>query len=321
MTEYLACGNIMSDVIEKEDGSISDIHIGGPALYALAGIRMWTKNCDLLTVTGADHAEEYGRWLLDNGMTKDHVHVEMENGTNMHLAYNENDGGFRFRPERSIEYMGYLKTHPYHIDQAATEDLKGIYMANNTDRIVWQKMKEVKDKYRFKIMWELEYPSLKIFGEDKQEYIRRIKDVLAVADMWSINYNEASDLFGIDREDDDAIIEKLRELPAEMTFYRVGQRGSYVISKNKTTFCESIDPIGDTVDPTGCGNCSTGAAMYAWVSGRDELDTVIMANIAAGFNAHQFGPYPFFTDNDMTYAEKLRVTYKKEKEKNEEGRM
>ena len=42
MIEYLACGNIMSDQVEHEDGTFSPWHIGGPALYALAGIRLWT---------------------------------------------------------------------------------------------------------------------------------------------------------------------------------------------------------------------------------------------------------------------------------------
>jgi len=32
MIEYLACGNIMSDQVEHEDGTFRPWHIGGPAL-------------------------------------------------------------------------------------------------------------------------------------------------------------------------------------------------------------------------------------------------------------------------------------------------
>lgn len=35
MIEYLACGNIMSDIVEQEDGTCSELHIGGPAMYGL----------------------------------------------------------------------------------------------------------------------------------------------------------------------------------------------------------------------------------------------------------------------------------------------
>lgn len=314
MAEYLSCGNIMSDIIEKEDGTVSQVCIGGPALYALAGIRTWTDSCKLLTVTGADHYQTYGQWMDDNGLSKDLIHVEMENGTYMRLKYNPNDGGFQFQSERSFEYLGYLKTHPYQIEEAVTPDLKGIYMANNTDLVIWEKIRQIKERHGFKIMWELEYPSLKIFGQDKEEYIRRIREVLKITDMWSLNYNEASALFDIDREDDGQIIARLKELGDAMTFYRVGTRGAYVITKDRTCFCEAIDPFGPSVDPTGCGNCSTGAAMYAWTAGYDEADTVIMANIAAGFNAHQFGPYPRFTREDQQLAEKMRQEMRKKLE-------
>ena len=40
MIEYLSCGNIMSDTVARDDGTFSSENIGGPALYALAGIRL-----------------------------------------------------------------------------------------------------------------------------------------------------------------------------------------------------------------------------------------------------------------------------------------
>ena len=38
--DYIAAGNVMSDIIEREDGSRSAMHLGGPAFFALAGIRL-----------------------------------------------------------------------------------------------------------------------------------------------------------------------------------------------------------------------------------------------------------------------------------------
>ena len=62
--EYLACGNIMSDRIERQDGSFSEWNMGGPAFFALSGIRLWTKACKLVCRTGEDYASTYGRWML-----------------------------------------------------------------------------------------------------------------------------------------------------------------------------------------------------------------------------------------------------------------
>lgn len=37
--DYIAAGNVMSDIIEREDGSRSAHASGRPAFFALAGIR------------------------------------------------------------------------------------------------------------------------------------------------------------------------------------------------------------------------------------------------------------------------------------------
>ena len=48
------------------------------------------------------------------------------------------------------------------------------------------------------------------------------------------------------------------------------------------------------VDPTGCGNCSTAAAMWAYCEGYDLRQIASIANVAAAYNVQQFGPYPTF---------------------------
>ena len=224
---YLACGNIMTDQIEDKDGNLSDPKMGGPAFYALAGMRLWTPNCKLVCRAGADYADTYGVWMDQNAVPRDSVNVVCEHCTCHVLTY-QPDGSFLYRSKYGQEMLGYMKTHPEDIDAAcAGQQVKGIYMAQNTNKIVWEKLAQVKQKYGFKIMWEMEYAPgiLDWLGMTRQQMQQRIMQGLQVADMWSINHNEASDLFGIPREDDRAIIERLQALPVEMTFYRVGSRG------------------------------------------------------------------------------------------------
>lgn len=306
MIEYLACGNVMSDQVEYEDGTCSPFHMGGPALYALAGIRLWTEKCKLVTQTGADYVDSYGKWMDDNGLTHESILVETERVSRMTLRYRTEDKGFQYEAHQTQEYLGYLKTHPYHIDAAATNGVKGMYMAQNLDKVVWSNLAKVKEKYGFKIMWEIEYGSAVMNTTSKLE---KIKDVLQVADMWSINHNEASDLFGIPRDRDEDIIAEIMQLPVEFTLYRVGKRGAYAVTPSGAFFCPSINPLGESVDPTGCGNNSTGAAMYAWVEGYTPDLVVVMANISAGFNAAQHGPHPVFTPEVMQSALQLANQY------------
>ena len=59
------------------------------------------------------------------------------------------------------------------------------------------------------------------------------------------------------------------------------------------------------VDPTGCGNISTAAAMWAFFEGYDPLRICIWAAICAGYNALQYGPYPRMDAETRAEAQKL----------------
>lgn len=304
--EYLACGNIMSDRIQNKDGSYSEWNMGGPAFYALSGMRIWTPDVKLVCKTGADYAGSYGKWMDDNNVTRESVRVEMEEHTRFTLSYNPDDS-FTPTPHFSMEHLGYLKTHADDIDEAAEGYcIKGMYMAHNCDDIVWKNLRKVKEKRGFRIMWEIEYAGAYRLerGISREDMMEKILNVMETADAWSLNHKEASDLFGIPRENDEMMIRKLQMLPIEFTFYRVGSRGSYAVTKTDAYFVPSVLPVGPAVDPTGCGNCSTGAAAYAYFAGEHPAKVAAMANVASGFNVAQRGPYPVYTEEKMELARK-----------------
>lgn len=309
--EYLSCGDIMSDLVELADGSISEKNMGGAALYGLSGMRLWSPDCKLVCKVGADYEETYGNWMRDNAIPQTSVYVESEHCSTFLLQY-EPDGSFVPVPIYSYTNTGYLKTHPEDIDRACEgEAVKAVYVVQYTDSIIWSKLAEVKKKRGFKIMWEIEFDRAFRRREniDCKTALESVKRTLEIADMWSINNNEASDLFGIPRENDVEMIAEIQQLPVELTFYRVGRRGAYVITPKEVYFCESIDPFGASVDPTGCGNSSTGAVMQSFASGDHPAMAVVKGCIASGFNAAQQGPFPLYTKEKMTYARELAEKY------------
>lgn len=305
--EYLACGNIMSDRIENKDGTYSEWNMGGPAFYALSGIRTWTPDVKLVCKTGADFQDSYGKWMESNGVSMESVRYEMEEHTRFTLGYNP-DGSFAAKPHFSGEHLGFLKTHADDIDEACEGyNIKGMYMAHNSDAVVWKNLAKLKAKRGLKIMWEAEYSAVyrKVQGLSREQALAKICNALEVADAWSLNHNEASDLFGIPREDDEAIINALQKLPVDFTFYRVGERGSWAVTKTDAYFCPVLEPFGPSVDPTGCGNCSTGTAGYAYFDGNHPAMVAAMANVSAGFNAAQRGPFMNHTPENMALARRL----------------
>ena len=61
---------------------------------------------------------------------------------------------------------------------------------------------------------------------------------------------------------------------------------------------------GPVVDPTGCGNTSTGSALYAYAEGNDPLMVGIMANVASAQNIRQFGVIEdFLAVREESYAQ------------------
>ena len=302
--EFLACGNVMSDRIQNEDGTFNEWNMGGPAFFALTGIRLWTDKVKLVSRTGADFEDTYAKWMRQHNVSMESVRYELANHNRFTLSYRE-DGSFGANPHQPGEHLGYLKTSPRDIDEACEgHNIKGMYLAQNTDQVFWEKLGKVKEKHGFKIMWEAEYLP-KYAGVSREDFYDQIMDTLKYADMWSINKNEASHLFGIPADNDEDIINEIMKFPAEMMFYRVGNRGAYVITGNQAYFSPVIQPFGESVDPTGCGNNSTATSMYAQVSGYSPEEVGIIANISAGFNAAQKGPFKHYSDESVALANAL----------------
>ncbi len=290
-TAFLSCGNIMSDVVERDDGSLSELKIGGPALYALSGIRLFTRDCRLVCQAGADYGESYGVWLDNNGITRQSVRVAAQY-TSQHLIRHQRDGSYTWRSRFGTQLLGYLKTTPAHIGEACSMETRGVYLAQNTDPVFWEELARIKKENGFRLMWELEVPQPDDgIPEDK---LQRVARVLPMVDIWSLNSTEAGYLFDMEKDREIAIIRRLQELPVRFTFFRVGKRGAYLVMPDRAYFCPAVT-VERCVDPLGCGNCSTGAMLYGIVSRMEPEKALAAANVAAGFNAAQYGPVPLVT--------------------------
>lgn len=270
---YVIASNAAFDKIHFTDGRISDYKAGGAGIHALTGVKLWTDEVALVCGVGRDYQEQMGGWLSDNQICTEGFYIRDQHNP-MNIIYYQEDG------ERSDETI-YGDAHYNSLDCTA-EDLEcyleshpeteAVYTFKGDDERFWSQVLSLKEKYRFKMMWEI---NASICVPKKLD---RITEILKHVEAFSLNRREAAQLFSVETEEE--AIKKLKELNLSMVLYRVGAKGLYVITDQETGFYESINK-GEVVDVTGCGNASSSASFYAWAEGKSCREIGIMANIAS----------------------------------------
>lgn len=309
--DYIIAGNVMIDTVRFPDGRSSDgDHIGGPATFAYSGVKLWTDSVMQCSNVGEDYHRLFDPWMEKNRVIPDGIKVKVEHCNHSFLVFRE-DGTYgqdgereRFRDDW-IQDFGYMKTSPEEIGEWTSKGrVKGVYIAQNVDRVFWKKMKALKARDGFKLMWEIEGPSA------YSRYLGPVMEALEQTDIFSINIQEARNLFAVESEAE--CIAKLQTLPVDMTLFRVGGKGLYSVTPTKAYYLPPA-PSEAIIDPTGCGNCSTGSALYAYAEGYDPLMVGIMANVASAQNIRQFGIMPDILgvrEAARSQAEELYAYYK-----------
>lgn len=318
--DYVIAGNVMLDKVIFMDGTQSGREsIGGPATFAYSGVRLWTDSVLQCSNLGADYETLFAPWVEKNKIVTDGYKVVCDRCNHMIMAFKDKSGAY-FKPgEREIseeerwlkhdswQDFGYMKTSPEEIEVFTKgKHVKGVYVAQNADHVFWRKMTQIKKRDGFKLMWEIEGPWAHI------HYLNDVREICRNAvDIFSINIAEAQNLF--DCEGDEACIRGLQELDVDMTLFRVGERGAYMVTPTQVFYLPPAP--GPVVDPTGCGNTSTGAALYAYCEGDDPLMVGIRANVASSQNIRQYGVIPDMVGarkESEEMAQKLYAQYRKQ---------
>lgn len=312
--DYVIGGNVMLDSVRFADGSTSGREsIGGPATFAYSGVRLFTDSVMQCSKVGEDFHPLFDPWIAKNKIETRGFKVMCENCNHSFLIYFE-DGTYGGDPKdkdnfygRSdwIQDFGYMKTSPADIGEFTKEGgVKGVYVAQNCDKVFWDDLGAIKARDGFKIMWEIEGPS------SYKQFLDKVIYACQYVDIFSINIQEAQHLFDVEGEE--ACIRELQKLPVDVTLFRVGKKGLYSVTPDKAYFLPST-PVDREIDPTGCGNTSTGAALFAYGEGYDALMIGIIANCASAQNIRQFGVIPDFDavrDFAWNQAKELYEEYK-----------
>ena len=315
--KYIAEGATITNRLLFLDGRVKENIMGGGGFYAYMALRMCTDDCLFLSSVGKDFDDFYGAWFDKNGCSRDGLFVRLEK-----TMYND----LKYFPDGSyIEYSIYGKKYtdeqlaemrksglvflgeedPEELKKQSLklvdfvsfiDEAKGLYTSQaltdeNSELLIEHK------KNGCKIMWEIPATSVEIAHEAYLKGgIEGMKHYLRSIDILSINRNECSIIF--EKETDEEIIPLLKALEIPV-YYRVGIDGAYMIADNKEYYVPMISTVAKEleVDPTGCGNSSTGAVLWAWCEGYDPLMTCVIGNVVASYNVRQYGPFLDMSDN------------------------
>lgn len=287
--DYVVNGALMVNELSFYDGQIKKNIIGGGAVFATEGVKLWNDKVLLLAGCGKDYRLYFSEWLDKNNLSDIGFLCKWDKTNSFYLKYHSDgsyEEGLLNQQETHWDEIDFMLVSPSEMESFC-QDIKGMYITMDIIKEYWEKVYLLKQKYNFKIMWELATASA-VF-ENYLDFVSIIKMV----DIYSLNLNEARKLFGLQKEEE--IIRHIIRLGVP-AYFRVGIKGAYMVMDGKAVFTAAY--IGENEkDPTGCGNSSTAAAMVGFVEGYSLKETAAMAAVTAAYNAKQFGPYPCFDGN------------------------
>lgn len=283
--EYIAAGyNMLTDVTLADGTQILDTP--GGSWYAASGLIFWRKDVAYVGTAGLDFDDYYGKWFADNGI-ECRVKKCLPETLKYTLTYRP-DGIWTEECAQGTEYEALAKDigriTPEMIADCAGPETKGIYIEASLSAKIADGFSEVKALVpKAFLLWEIN-------GDDLRDPACKeaIEARIAQVDGFSLNFDEACGFFGTDSLD--AILEGLQRY-GKPCFFRLGEKGSALVTPAGVTFAPAIG-LDKSVDPTGCGNCSTAASLIGLAEGLPPEQTLYMANLAASYCARQTPPCP-----------------------------
>lgn len=296
--KYIVCGPSIVNEVVCADGTERGPLLGG-SVFCVAGIRIWTSSCGYVSNVGDDFESFYGSWFTANGISTDKLSRILPHTWHTKLIYGDEGihsetSIYGEEDEAKLDALDVITAEQ--VARACDPDTLGIYIESREQSEFWQEVALVRKASHAKIMWEI--PTSATMDPTRHE---GVFETIGLTDYYSINLPEAKALFGV--SDEQAAIKAIQALE-KPCFLRVGSKGSYMITKDDAAFAPSLT-VGPIVDPTGCGNAPTAAALYGLCEGFDLYAVARAANISAAFNLLQYGPYPAVTDKDTDYAQTL----------------
>ena len=274
---YLSIGIVFIDDIILPDGESRIGRLGGGAVHAIMGMRLWAERVGLVSPLGENFPEKLREQMVelfdDQG-----VKTRPVSSPRAWMVY-EDDGTryevFRTDPNQMTCSLIHPGEFPAEYKKAA-----GIHLHCVAEQVpMWVEF--LKSNGDPVILWE---PWDCIMVPENRELFRRNA---ALVDVVSPNLKEGRLLTG--RNDPKEVLEDLLELDAKCVALRMGEHGSLIGDAAGRRVWVPAMTFGPIVDVTGAGNAYCGGFVVGLARTGDLLHAGCAGAVSASFALQQFG--------------------------------
>jgi sugar/nucleoside kinase (ribokinase family) len=274
---FVSIGSVIIDDIILPDGCSKMSILGGGAVHAAMGMRVWNKNVGLVSMIGENFPEEYrlqlNKYFDTSGLLKRLIPTPRawmlfeEDGKRNEVfrtSYKEMINNFNQPVEFPQSYKHLLGVH-LHCDPNDIPRWVEILRAKGTPILLWEPWDQFCHAENF---------------EKFCQYARLV-------DIVSPNLTEGNQFTGLD--DPKEITKIMLDKGAKVVALRMGAKGSFVACQDRYPVeipAFEVDPI---IDVTGAGNSYCGGFICGMHHTRDPINAGYYGSVSASFTLEQFG--------------------------------
>lgn len=290
--KYTVVSAVVTDEIHFPDGTVKRVS-GGAGIYALAGMKLWSDDVQVVTGVGKDYDALHGAWYRRNQISMEGLKVKDDKSAYTHIQYFD-DGERKETSKYGDDHFRMLETTWLEL-KPHLEHSKGMYIFKNTDPYFWMQVLQLKQSSDCKIMWEI--------GADAayRDNYENVKRIAGQVEGFSINQTEAKHLLGMESVEE--LVQEFQSWGTKLIFLRRGAAGAVMITPASAVEVPS-QPNVEVVDPTGGGNSSTGAVLCGLVEGYSPEICGKMGSISAAMCISQYGVPAQITEEMRDEAKK-----------------
>jgi ribokinase len=276
----LVClGNFTVDDIYLPDGSIVTNSMGGDALYAALGARLWDPAVQLIAPLSPDFPESTFEAIQATGFDTQYW-PKRDSPTIRNRIFYDTEGGRRWELLSSYD--------AFHILSPTPEDIPSHYLHAQAFLILAMTLPAQETL----IPWLREQSKAVLALDTQEDYIpgnqARLRRLIPQVDIFMPSTSETYNLVG--HRDWLAAAEQFAGLGPQVVVIKLGEEGVLVYERDKKDwFIQGAIP-GKVVDTTGAGDAFCGGFMAAYLQNRKDLRRAARAGvISASFSIASFG--------------------------------
>lgn len=277
----LVLSNIIVDDVYLADGSHQGLMLGGAAVWAAIGARIWHSEVGIVAGVGADLETVSAGQLREFGLRPEGELVRAAKTILSTLAYRE-DGERSETPAFGPDHFETMQVTPGEIP-AALLPAAGSYVFRDLWPEFWRAYHERRNQLGT-VLWELQGN----LAEPRSW--PHVRDILPDVDLFSLNRSEAQGLIGVDEPD--AVADTLLAAGAPVVILRMGAEGALIATAGERLRVRP--PVSPVVDVTGGGNSFCGGFLAGWCQKPGDLNHAARcAAASAALCIAQYGlPHP-----------------------------